>query len=132
MSFHKTSGNHATHVEMQCPLCKKCVKNNYFPQQHRKFLSLSIDGGNGNVQGRTFYHTINYVFHDVVPNFPQRSILDVATITNDSYQSIEDYVAQQPRQPLSANIVEGINNVPYTTFYHKVNSISQYLVRNFP
>jgi len=37
----------------------------------------------------------------MIPNFPQRSIVDVVSITNHSFQSIEGYVTQQPMYSLS-------------------------------
>ena len=47
----------------------------------------------------------------MVPNVSQRSAIDVATIINNSFQSIENCVAQQPRLPLSLVMVEGNESV---------------------
>ena len=47
----------------------------------------------------------------MIPNVPQRSTIDVASITNNSYQSIEGYISKQPRKPLSPIMVEGNERV---------------------
>ena len=62
-----------------------------------KHLYLIIVEGNGNAQDSALYAKINFVSPNVVPNVPQRLFIDVVSITNNSYQSIEGYVSQQPR-----------------------------------
>ena len=49
--------------------------------------------------------------HNVVWNVLQSSVVDDASITNNSYQSIEDCFAQQPRFPLSPVTIEGNESV---------------------
>ena len=111
MNFHQTTGNHATTVEIRCPVCKQCVTNNNVCQQPRQPLTLITIEGNGNVQYITLDHTINSYSHNVVRNVPQRSTVDDVSITNNLYQSIEGCFSQQPRFPLSPVTVEGNESV---------------------
>ena len=66
MNFHQTTSNHATTVEIRCPVCKQCVTNNNVCQQPKQPLTTITIEGNGNVQDITLDHTINLDSHNVV------------------------------------------------------------------
>lgn len=57
------------------------------------------------------YHKMNSILQNEAPLFFQRSMVDATAITNQSDQSVEGYVAQQPRETLTSVIVEGNGSV---------------------
>ena len=54
-----------------------------------------------------FTTKINSASQNVIPNVPQWLVVDVISITNHSYQSIKDCIAQQPSYPLYPIMTKG-------------------------
>ena len=63
-------------------------------------------------------------FQNEATLFPQISVIDDATVANQSNQSVEGCVPQQQRKPLTPHIVAGNDNVQDRIVYHRINIIS--------
>ena len=65
---------------------------------------------NFDLQNKNMYQRLNPVFQNEALVFPQQLVIDVTIVTNHSYQS-EGFVAQQPREHLTAFNHEGNQSV---------------------
>ena len=77
------------------------TNNNIAQQQRLPFSPITVEG-NGNAQDRAICQNIHSISHNVVPNVPQISVIDLVRSSN---------VSQQPIQPFSPVTIEGNYNV---------------------
>ena len=71
-----------------------------------------------------YHNGMNSIWKNKATLFPQRHVIHDVFVTNQSNQSVEGFVPQEQRNPLTPNIVAGNDNVQDRIVYHRINLIS--------